>query len=85
VLAASTTPAHLRELPSVKTLQVIWSQQYERPSVPKPSGKSSGRSPVRWKDLAELPRAAEQLESPYDLDARYRTKRDTHWLGYLVH
>jgi transposase len=32
-----------------------------------------------------LPRAADQLESPYDLDARYRTKRDTHWLGYMVH
>ena len=85
MLAEPTTPPHLRELPSVKTLEVIWSQQYERPSVLKPSGESSGRGPVRWKDLTELPRAAEQLESPYDLDARYRTKRDTHWLGYLVH
>jgi transposase len=35
--------------------------------------------------LQELPRAAEQCESPYDLDARYRTKRDTHWLGSMVH
>ena len=32
-----------------------------------------------------MPRAAEQLESPYDLDARYRTKGGTHWLGYMVH
>ena len=31
------------------------------------------------------PRAAEQLESPSDREARYRTKRDTQWLGYLVH
>jgi len=84
-LAASTTPAHLRELMSVKTLEVIWSQQYERSSVLKPSGKAARRSPVRWKELTELPRAAEQLESPYDLDARYRTKRETHWLGYMVH
>jgi transposase len=85
MLAEPTAPPHLREVPSVKTLEVIWSQQYERPCGPKPSGKSSGRSPVRWKDLTELPRAAEQLESPYDLNARYRTKRDTHWLGYMVH
>ncbi len=85
VLAAPTTPPQLRELSSVKTLQVIWAQQYERLMRPKPSGGASGRSPVRWKDLKELPRAAEQLESPYDLDARYRTKRDTHWLGYMVH
>jgi transposase len=84
-LAAATTPPQLRELPSVKTLEVIWSQQYERPTGPKSAGRSSGRRPVRWKDLTELPRAAEQLESPYDLDARYRTKRDTHWLGYMVH
>jgi len=84
-LAASTTPASLRELASVKTLEVIWSQQYERTLVLRTSGRPSGRRPVRWKDLTELPRAAEQLESPYDLDARYRTKRDTHWLGYMVH
>jgi transposase len=84
-LTALTTPTQLRELPSVKTLEVVWSQQYERLTRPKPSGSASGRSSVRWKDLKELPRAAEQLESPYDLDARYRTKRDTHWLGYMVH
>src|SRR4029434_8920324 len=84
-LAASTTPAHLRELPSAKTLQVIWSQQYERTTGPTSSGQSSGRHPVRWKELTELPRAGAQLDTPYDLDARYRTKRDTHWLGYLVH
>jgi transposase len=40
---------------------------------------------VRWKADAELPRAAEGLESPYDPEARYRTKRDTHWTGYMVH
>ena len=84
-LAAPTTPPQLRELPSVKTLQVVWGQQYERQPCGKPAGGSSTRLPVRWKALTELPRAAEQLESPYDLDARYRTKRDTHWLGYMVH
>ena len=85
LLAAPTTPALLRQLPNVKALQVIWAQQYERTTVTKPMGGSAGHHPVRWKALTELPRAAEQLESPYDLDARYRTKRDTHWLGYMVH
>ena len=84
-LAAPTTPTQLRKLPSVQTLEVIWSQQYERLTGPKTVGGSSGHRPVRWKELKELPRAAAQLESPYDLDARYRTKRDTHWLGYVVH
>lgn len=76
-LTAPATPAQLRKLSSVKTLQVIWEQQYERLRTPKSSGGSSGRSSVRWKEVKELPRAAEQLESPYDLDARYRTKRET--------
>jgi transposase len=84
-LAAPTTTASLRDLPSVKTLAAVWAQQYERLPEAKPSGDSSGGTAVRWKELQELPRAAEQLESPSDLDARYRTKRDTHWLGYMVH
>jgi transposase len=84
-LVAPTAPALLRELASVKTLQVIWAQQYERQLKNKPGEQASGQHLVRWKALTELPRGAEQLESPYDLDARYRTKRDTHWLGYMVH
>jgi transposase len=25
------------------------------------------------------------IQSPYDLEARYCSKRDTHWVGYKVH
>jgi transposase len=84
-LAAPTTPAYLRELPSVKTLAGVWSQQYECLPKSQSSGGSSGGRAVRWKELTELPRAAEQLESPYDFEARYRLKRATQWLGYMVH
>ena len=84
-IAAATTPALLRELASVKILQAIWAQQYERQPRAQATDESTGQSSVRWKEVKELPHAAEQLESPYDLDARYRTKRDTHWLGYMVH
>jgi transposase len=84
-LASPTTPALLRALPSGKTLTEVWAQQYERLARANPTGSAAGRSPVRWKELTELPRAAEQLESPYDLEARYRTKGDTHWLGYMGH
>ena len=85
MLAAATTPPHLRELPSVKTLEVSWSQQYERTTGATAAGRSSGRRPLRWKELTEFPRAAEQLESPSDRDARYRTNRDTHGLGSRGH
>jgi len=68
-LARPTTPAVLRDLPSVKTLAVVWAQQYEHLTSVSPTDSAAGRSPVRWKELKELPRAAEQLESPYDLSA----------------
>jgi transposase len=40
---------------------------------------------VRFKTNRELPPAAEGIESPYDVEARYRHKRDTAWTGYMVH
>lgn len=84
-LETATAPPGLREIPSVETLRRVWQQHYERLSSPQGEAGGAARPPVRWKDLRELPRAAEQLESPYDLDARYCTKRSTQWLGYKVH
>jgi hypothetical protein len=40
---------------------------------------------VRFKTSRALPPAAEGIESPYDVEARYRHKRDTPWTGYMVH
>jgi transposase len=40
---------------------------------------------VRFKSKAELAHAADSTESPYDPQARYRTKRDIRWTGYLAH
>jgi transposase len=52
-LATPTTPASLRDLPSVKTLAAVWAQQYERRPEATPSGGSSGSCTVRWKELQE--------------------------------
>ena len=32
-----------------------------------------------------MPPAAGSLESPYDEEARFRSKGTTHWTGYMVH
>jgi transposase len=40
---------------------------------------------VRWRSPDERPPAAIQMQSPYELEARYRTKRDTQWVGYKTH
>jgi hypothetical protein len=54
-------------------------------SVLTPPGKPAEQQ-VRFKDQRELPLAAEGMEPPYDIDVRYRRKRDqTQWVGYIVH
>jgi transposase len=72
-------PAALRTLPSMTTLRRTWHQHYERTP-----GEGMERR-VRFKTVQELPQTAEKIESPYDCEARYRTKRDTQWTGYMVH
>ena len=80
-LEAAEAPVALRTLPIIETLRRVWQRHYER------SGGSSGGEPsgVRFRPKADLARAAEGIESPYDPQARYRTKRNTSWTGYTVH
>jgi transposase len=40
---------------------------------------------VRWRTTEEQPPAAVRITSPYELEARYCTKRDTQWVGYKLH
>jgi transposase len=32
-----------------------------------------------------MPEAARRIESPYEVEARYSTKRSMSWVGYKVH
>jgi transposase len=88
VLDALETPAvpeGLRALPSLEALRRTWQRHYER-TVRAPA--SPGEPPdykVRFKASRALPPAAEGIESPYDVEARYRHQRDTAWTGYMVH
>ena len=72
------SPSELRTLPAVQTLRQVWMHQYYRcddPSAPL----------VRWRTGDEQPPTAQLISSPYDVEARYKTKRDTSWIGYSVH
>jgi len=74
----SASPTELRELPAVQTLRQVWVQQYYRCDDP--------ATPVlRWRTRDEQPPSAQIISSPYDPEARYKTKRDTSWIGYSVH
>ena len=77
VWAADRAPS-LRDLPALEALRQIWLQQYYRCTVP-------GFETLRWRTTDEQPPAALRITSPYDLEARYSTKRDTQWVGYKLH
>jgi transposase len=73
-LDAETKQSWLREVPAVKTLRRVWAEQYiER----------EGR--LCFRDSQDMPSPAELISSPYDVEARYSTKRSVEWVGYKVH
>lgn len=63
----------LKELSSVETLRQVWVQQFYL------DGKH-----VRIRAKNEIPPSKQLIESPYDIEARNRTKRTTYWVGYCV-
>jgi transposase len=73
-LDAPYTPHVLKELAEVEILRRIWEQYYEI---------SDGR--IRVLDPKEMPEGARRIESPYEMEARYSTKRSMSWVGYKVH
>ena len=74
LLAEPATPASLRELPAVMLMQRVWLQQYV---------VLDGQ--VGLREPQDMPPAATAVESPYEPEARFSTKREQHWTGYKVH
>lgn len=74
-LEAPYTPQVLKELAEVKILRRLWEQHYET---------SDGQIRVLL-DPKEMPEGARRIESPYEVEARYPTKRSMSWVGYKVH
>jgi transposase len=75
---AADTPLGLSDLAALEALRRIWLQQYDRCTVP-------ALEALRWRTSDEHPPSAVRIASPYDLEAHYRSKRETHWVGYKVH
>lgn len=71
-----SAPAWLRQLPAVQILRHVWIQQYYLAD-----------DQVHWRTDASLGLPPHKLliQSPYDPEARNRTKRSTNWTGYAIH
>ena len=76
-LEADDAPQRLRGLEAVSTLIRVWTEQYHEPTEP--------GGPARLRDPNEVPPAAELVQSPYDTEARYSSKREVNWVGYKAH
>ncbi len=75
---AEHAPPSLRHVPALAILRHIWMQQF--------AWSVTEQGPqLRWRTLAEEPPTSQLIQSPFDIDARYGSKRDTHWVGYKVH
>jgi transposase len=68
------TPAELRSLLSVEIMRQIWIQQYY-----------VEKGQLKWREQANLPPNSLLIQSPYDIEARNRTKRSLNWTGYTAH
>lgn len=67
-------PIELRTLLEVELLRQIWLQQYYL---------QDGQ--LKWREQDNLPPNSLLIQSPYDPEARNRTKRSLNWTGYSVH
>ncbi len=76
-IADPAAPAWLREVPAVQTLRQVWLQHYHAPD--------DARAGPRLREARDQPPKTLALQSPYDLDARFHTKRETSWTGYTIH
>jgi transposase len=67
----------LRDLPAVTRLRQVWEQQY--------CADAETPEQLRWRTTEEALPPGARLESPYDPEATFATKRQTTWTGYKVH
>jgi transposase len=73
-LDAPYAPRSLGKLSEVEVLRQVWEQYYEQ---------IDGQ--IRILDPKEMPKGARRIESPYEVEARFSTKRSLRWVGYKVH
>jgi transposase len=68
------TPADLRRLPALETLRQVWIQNFVMTD-----------DQIGWRENDNTPPTGRYINSPYDTEARYATKRQIYWIGYKIH
>ncbi|WP_415788974.1 IS1182 family transposase [Deinococcus saxicola] len=73
-LDAPDAPCDALKASRVALLRQVWDTHFDR------SGET-----LRWKEGTEFPPVGERIQSPYDPEMHFSTKRSTEWSGYKVH
>lgn len=66
---------NLLKLDKVSTLKVTFDRFF----------KQDNDQNISLRSKKEILKLKDKIESPYDTEARFRTKRDSNWIGYAVH
>ncbi len=74
LLQGPAAPFRADLLPRVEALRRVLERHYQR-----------RENQIRFKANGELPPAAEGIESPYDPEARFRSRHEITWTSYQVH
>jgi len=75
-------PADATGLPEVAVLRRVWARHFERIET---AGDGGGTGVAARLRPVQGRGPGDRVESPYDTEARFRSKRDTRWTGYMVH
>jgi transposase len=80
-LDIASAPSLAAISPAVAVLRRVWARHFERADDTSDKGASVGvrLRPVQGRGPGD------RVESPYDIDARFRTKSGMDWTGYMVH
>src|SRR5215213_937425 len=78
------TPEGLGRLPAVEVLRQVWARQFVREPA-EPAEPATGNGSVRLRGKGDPLPSTEPVESPYDPQARFRTRSGISWTGYIVH
>jgi transposase len=71
---AEAAPGWIRSLPAVETLRRIWIEQFMIVD-----------GVAHFRPSESQPSSSARIQSPYDTQARFASKRSTKWVGYKVH
>lgn len=71
---APVTPAALRSLAAVEAQRQVWIAQYV-----------VHEGQIQLRDPKDMPLAEVEIETPYEVEARFGEKRGHRWIGYKVH